>query len=163
MRDISLSRLKQYLEALDGKQVLGECQKIFNSLGLVDVWLSRQKFVLEAFKSYKMFYKKGKDSDVIANLSYIILPDYHKRGIMSNVIKSCAAYLCEVKELSVFKWLVGDRIACENTASINLLKGIGFETCAIFDVYYTEAYKTRRHPNGNFKETCQALVLPLQK
>lgn len=86
----------------------------------------------------------------VGNISYNLLPEYQHRGLMSQILQIIPSLLSKIN----CAYLFSDRIAILNYASIALLKKNNFTVTPSFTAYYGPEYHTRKHPRGNFSETC---------
>ena len=107
-------------------------------------------FLIGSLKTVQMLRQSVPNGHYIGNISYNLLPNYRHRGLMARVLQAAEAVAHQVK----IKLLFSDRIADGNKPSVGLLERDGFSCGGSFVGFYGSAYKTRRHPNGNFSEPC---------
>lgn len=108
------------------------------------------RFLIGSLKTVQMLQQSVPKGYYIGNLSYNLLPNYRHRGLMARVLQAAEAVALQIK----IKLLFSDRIAEGNKPSVGLLERGGFSRGGSFIGFYGSAYKTRRHPNGNFSEPC---------
>lgn len=111
-------------------------------------WLN---FITSSFETYKKLYHSLEQNDWIGNISYNLFPEFQRRGYMSNMISICSQFLSQNTHC---KYLISDRVANKNIASVRLLEKLKFQTGGTFFAYFGPDYHTRRHPKGNFTESC---------
>lgn len=113
-----------------------------------DHWLN---FINISFETYKILSQTLGPSDWGGNISYNLFPEFQRRGLMTNMIGVCSDVLAQN---TYCKFLFSDRIADKNIASIKLLQKLSFPNGGVFSAYYGPEYHTRKHPTGNFSESC---------
>ncbi|MBP5191271.1 MAG: GNAT family N-acetyltransferase [Opitutales bacterium] len=94
----------------------------------------------------------------IGNLSYHLLPKYQGKGWMSQTLQAIEPMLAALGCSLLFS----DRVAKGNQASIRFLQRNHFIQGGNFLSYYGPLYRTRRHPMGNFSETCACFYKKLK-
>ncbi|MDR1255241.1 MAG: hypothetical protein LBJ78_04450 [Puniceicoccales bacterium] len=113
-----------------------------------------KNFVAESFRCLYALKKHLASDQFVANVSYGLLPQFQMQGIMSQAWHKVIQRLQETP----IKILFSDRIALKNRASLHLLRRLNFTTSAIYQMYYSQHYHTRCHPNGMFAEPCTTLT-----
>jgi hypothetical protein len=116
-----------------------------------------KNFVAESFRCLYQLKQCLTFDQFAANVSYGLLPQFQMQGIMSQAWYKVIQKLQETP----IKILFSDRIALKNRASLHLLRRLNFATSAIYQMYYSQHYRTRCHPNGMFSEPCVALTCTL--
>jgi hypothetical protein len=113
-----------------------------------------QNFIAESFRCLCQLKQRLTLDQFAANVSYGLLPQFQMQGIMSQ------AWHKMIQKLkgTPIKILFSDRIALKNQASLHLLRRLNFTTNAIYQMYYSQHYCTRCHPQGMFAEPCVALT-----
>jgi hypothetical protein len=116
-----------------------------------------QHFIIESFRCLYALKKHLTSDQFVANVSYGLLPQFQMQGIMSQAWHKVMQRL----KGTPIKMLFSDRIALKNRASLHLLRKLNFTTSAIYQMYYSQHYRTRCHPKGMFSELCAALTYTL--
>ena len=111
------------------------------------------QFVIDSFYCLHNLQGHLSADQLACNVSYGILPQFQHQGIMTQAWSKLIARL----KGTVVKFLFSDRVAVPNKASVRLLRHQGFQTCALYQTYYSSEYRTRCHPSGDFSESCVAL------
>ena len=111
-------------------------------------WL---KFLNISLETYKKLSQTLGPNDWVGNVSYNLFPEFQRKGLMTTMISICSEALAQN---TYCKYLFSDRIADKNIASTGLLKKLNFQTGGTFSPYYGPEYHTRKHPEGNFSESC---------
>ena len=124
------------------------CLSIYHFAPHAPDWLN---FVAISLETYKQFCHILESHHWIGNISYNLFPEFQRQGLMSNMISICSDALAQNTHC---KYLFSDRIADKNIASIKLLQNLNFQVGGTFFSYYGPEYHTRKHPNGNFSESC---------
>lgn len=109
------------------------------------------KFVAYSVQTYKCLREKLVQNRWIGNISYNVLPEFQRKGLMAKMTLKIEGILAKHTECC---GLFSDRIACKNKRSIALLEKFNFNKSGTFSCYYGEAYHTRAYPKGNFAESC---------
>ena len=108
-------------------------------------------FVAYCIQSYQLFKGTLKGSAWLGNISYNIIPNFQRKGLMTKMISSLEGVL---RKCTDCHFLFSDRISDKNIRSIALLKRLAFKQGGNFSCHYGKDYRTRAHPNGNFSESC---------
>ena len=124
------------IEAKIGETLVSE--KVFNFISL-------------SLQTYQLLAQSLKQPDQwVGNVSYNLLPQYRNCGLLTRTIECVEQLLPQTHCQALFS----DRIACKNEPSKALLKRLGFKEGYPFKIYYGSLYGTRKHPLGNFSESC---------
>lgn len=115
-------------------------------------------YIEQSLQTLAYLQKHIKPNQWIANIAYGLLPDYQHKGLMSAILRSLETIALRLSIICLFS----DRVACDNVASIALLKRNGFGQCGMFTAYYGPAYTTHLHPKGNFSEPCASFYKTLK-
>ena len=107
-------------------------------------------FLIGSLQTVRFLQQSVPEGFYIGNVSYNLLPRYRRKGLMARMLRAAES----VARQANIVFLFSDRIADGNKPSINLLQRDGFTPGGSFIASYGEVYKTRRHPNGNFSESC---------
>ena len=108
-------------------------------------------FITLSLQTYKFLTKILSQPDQwIGNVSYNLLPQYRNCGLLTRTIQCVEQLLPQ----TYCQALCSDRVAYKNKPSRALLKRLGFQESDPFKIYYGPLYGTRRHPFGNFSESC---------
>ncbi len=124
------------------------CLSPYNITPNVAHWLN---FVTISLENYKFLSQTLGDNDWVGNISYNLFPEFQRKGLMTHMISTCTDILAQNTHCS---YLFSDRIADKNIASIKLLQKLNFQPGGTFFAYYGPEYHTRKHPDGNFSESC---------
>ena len=124
------------------------CLLPYNVMPNAAHWLN---FITVGLETYKFLVQILGPNDWVGNVSYNLFPEFQRKGLMTNMISICSDVLAQNTHC---KYLFSDRIADKNTASIKLLQKLNFRSGGPFFAYYGPEYHTRKHPNGNFSESC---------
>jgi hypothetical protein len=137
-----------------------EIQQYFSHLkgarckSLEEIPVRWKNFVAESFRCLYALKKHLTVDQFAANVSYGLLSQFQMQSIMSQAWHKVIQKLQETP----IKILFSDRIALKNRASLHLLRRLNFTTSAIYQMYYSQHYHPRCHPNGMFSEPCVALT-----
>ena len=108
-------------------------------------------FISLSLQTYKLLSEELRQPDQwIGNVSYNLLPQYRNCGLLTQTIECVEQLLPQTRCQALFS----DRVACKNEPSKALLKRLGFKEGHPFTIYYGPLYGTRKHPLGNFSESC---------
>lgn len=115
-------------------------------------------YIEQSLRTLTYIQKHIKPHQWIANIAYDLLPAYQRKGLMSVILRSLEIIALRLSIVYLFS----DRVACDNVASIALLKRNGFTAGGMFTAYYGSAYTTHLHPQGNFSEPCVSFYKTLK-
>ena len=124
------------------------CLSMYNIAPNAAHWLN---FINISIETYKNLSQTLRPNDWVGNISYNLFPEFQHRGLMTHMLAACSDVLAEN---TYSKFLFSDRISGKNVASIKLLQKLNFRDGGNFSAYYGPEYHTRKHPNGNFSESC---------
>ncbi|MCQ2955857.1 MAG: GNAT family N-acetyltransferase [Opitutales bacterium] len=114
-------------------------------------------YIEQSLRTLTYIQEHIKPHQWIANMAYGLLPDYQRKGLMSAILRSLEIIALRLSIVYLFS----DRVACDNVASIALLKRNGFTQGGMFTAYYGPDYTTHLHPQGNFSEPCASFYKTL--
>jgi len=140
--------LRKWLEGHFKEEVLREFEA---KIGEIFVRKKVFNFIMLALRTYQFLTMVLKQPDQwIGNVSYNLLPQYRNCGLLTQTIECVEQLLPKTYCQALFS----DRVACKNEPSRALLKRLGFQEGHPFKIYYGSLYGTRKHPLGNFSESC---------
>ena len=141
---------KDCLELLDSSFITERFNEVFNREGRINFskWF---EFIAGSINTYAFFSERLAKDSWIGNISYNVIPEFQHRGVMSMMIEKIIGILSKIHPNS---YIFSDRIAINNTRSMGLMRKMEFIPCGNFLAYYGSQYKSRKHKDGNFYESC---------
>lgn len=137
----------EFLRTRLQRNALEDYCRTYGIHGSVDNFL---QFLVGSLQTVQFLQQSVPGGSYIGNVSYNLLPQYRRKGLMAQILRVAESVASLVKIVFLFS----DRIADGNKPSVNLLEHNAFKPGGSFIATYGEVYKTRRHPNGNFPEPC---------